>query len=182
MRRGWVVLVATTFALAAMLAFDQHQFGTPFAMYDAKAKKHFSPTGAGFGGAAATTSTPQATPTTSDQAVPATTQNAAPTATQQAAPPPTIKRAVGVSFSNPYGNVQVKVTINGGSITRVAAVDLPYGDPTSQSISDQVAPMLAQQAIDAQSANISGVSGATYTSDAYRQSLQSALDKLNFGK
>ena len=41
--------------------------------------------------------------------------------------------------------------------------------------------MLAQQAIAAQSAQVAGVSGATYTSDGYRQSLQSALDKLGFG-
>ena len=84
-------------------------------------------------------------------------------------------------MSNPYGSVQVRATVKAGRLTDVRFLQLPSGDPTSQSISDQVAPVLAQQAIAAQSANVAGVSGATYTSDAYRQSLQSALDALGFG-
>lgn len=195
MRRGWVVLGATAFGLAGLLAFDQHQFGTPFALYDAKAtKQHFKPKG-GFGGASGATTTPPA-PATTDQAAPATTDQAAPATTDQIAPattaqaPPTTQqqaapstqRALGDAVGNPYGTVQVRVTVKGTNLANVVAVNMPYSDPTSQSITDQVAPVLAQQAISAQSAQISGVSGATYTSDAYRQSLQSALDKINFGK
>ena len=186
MRRGWVVLGATAFGLAGLLAFDQHQFGTPFALYDAKAtKQHFKPKG-GFGGASGATTTPpapattdQAAPATTDQIAPATTAQAPPTTQQQAAP--STQRALGDAVGNPYGTVQVRVTVKGTNLANVVAVNMPYSDPTSQSITDQVAPVLAQQAISAQSAQISGVSGATYTSDAYRQSLQSALDKINFG-
>ena len=99
---------------------------------------------------------------------------------QQPAPAAGSQRALGASVSNPYGNVQVRVTVKDGAITRVTAVELPYADGTSQSISDQVGPLLAQQASAAQSGQIDGVTGATYTSDAYRQSLQSALDQLGF--
>lgn len=132
--------------------------------------------------------------TGSAQAAPATTeQQAAPTAsTEQAAPPATTEqaapatggtqRAVGDAIPNQYGTVQVRATVRDGKLTRITFLDLPYGDPTSQSISDQAAPILAQQAIDAQSADVAGVSGATYTSDGYRQSLQSALDQLGFSR
>ena len=84
----------------------------------------------------------------------------------------------GDSVPNGYGNVQVRVTASGGEIAQVEAVQLPDGDGQSQSISSFSAPQLAQQALAAQSASIDGVSGATYTSDAYRSSLQSAIDQL----
>ena len=170
LRRGWVVLSATVVGLGGLMAFDQHQFGTPFAMRDANAKLQFKMKRTGAKASAAANSQSGAT------------AQAAPPATQQAAPAVTTRHAVGDSADDPYGATQVRVTIKGTTITDVTAVNMPYGDPTSQQISDQIAPILSQQAISAQSAQISGVSGATYTSDAYRQSLQSALDKLNFGK
>ncbi len=172
MNRGVIALGATVLGLAGLLAFDQHQFGDPFALHSASSGLKL-PTGKAFSvGAADASTTGAPTDTTQSQQG----------STQQAPVKATIKRAVGASVSNPYGNVQVKVTIKGGKLTRVTFLDLPYGDPTSQSISDQVAPVLAQQAISAQSAQISGVAGASFTSEAYRQSLQSALDKAGFGK
>jgi len=86
--------------------------------------------------------------------------------------------AVGSAVYNGFGQVQVKVTVSGGKITNVVAVQLPNGDPQSASINSYAAPQLAQQAMAAQSAHINGVSGATYTSQAYAQSLQSALTQL----
>jgi uncharacterized protein with FMN-binding domain len=86
--------------------------------------------------------------------------------------------ATGQSVFNGYGNVQVKVTVSGGQITNISAVQLPNGDPRSAQISSYAAPTLVQQAMAAQSANINGVSGATYTSQAFAQSLQSALSQL----
>ena len=64
--------------------------------------------------------------------------------------------ATGDSFPNQYGSVQVRVAMENGTLVAVTAVDLPYGDPQSQQINDQAGPILAQQALDAQSANISG--------------------------
>ena len=56
---------------------------------------------------------------------------------------------------------------------------LQITDPTSQQICTEAIPMLRSEALSAQSGTIDGISGATYTSEAYTQSLQSALDKLH---
>jgi uncharacterized protein with FMN-binding domain len=76
---------------------------------------------------------------------------------------------------DPYGDVQVQITVQKGKITDVQALSLPVGGHSGR-ISDFVAPILRSQALSAQSANIQGVSGATFTSQAYAQSLQGALD------
>jgi uncharacterized protein with FMN-binding domain len=89
-----------------------------------------------------------------------------------------VRQFTGSDVPNQYGDVEVRVTTTGGRITRVAAVRLPGADGRSQQISSFAGPQLAQQALTAQSANIDGVSGATYTSESYKSSLQSALDQL----
>lgn len=78
-----------------------------------------------------------------------------------------------------YGNVQVKAVISGGKITDVVFLDHPQDRRTSQMINDQAMPMLTQEAISAQSANVDIVSGATATSNAFKESLQSALTKAS---
>lgn len=84
---------------------------------------------------------------------------------------------LGPAVRNQYGTVQVQVAMSGGKIAEVRAVRLPDGDGTSQEINRSAGPQLKQQALQAQSAKVDGVSGATYTSDGYRQSLQAALDR-----
>ena len=76
-----------------------------------------------------------------------------------------------------YGIVQVKITVSGKRITNVGFAQLTAFDGRSQQINSQAAPILLQETLSAQSAHIDSVSGATYTSDGYVQSLQSALDK-----
>ncbi|AIR97310.1 FMN-binding protein [Streptomyces glaucescens] len=76
-----------------------------------------------------------------------------------------------------YGPVQVRVTVSGGRITEAAAVQAPEGGRSGQITADAV-PRLNQAAVAAGSADIDAVSGATYTSTGYRQSLQSALDRM----
>jgi uncharacterized protein with FMN-binding domain len=84
----------------------------------------------------------------------------------------------GAAVQNPFGQVQVQITLVAGKITDVAALQLPdHG--RSGFISQSVAPILQGEALSAQSANIDTVSGATYTSDAYAQSLQSAIDQAH---
>jgi uncharacterized protein with FMN-binding domain len=78
-----------------------------------------------------------------------------------------------------FGDVQVKVTISGGRITDVQAVQLPFDRPRSAEISQFAAPQLHDEVLQAQSAQIDLLSGATYTSDAYAQSLQAALDQAH---
>ena len=75
-----------------------------------------------------------------------------------------------------YGNTEVQVTISNGKITAVTALELPTHGRSGQ-ISSYVEPILSSEALTAQSARIDIVSGATYTSEAYAQSLQSALDQ-----
>jgi uncharacterized protein with FMN-binding domain len=103
------------------------------------------------------------------------TDDGAPSATGDAAP--TQARTVtGPVVSTRWGTVQVEITVEDGQLTDVAAIQLPNGDRRSAGISNQVEPMLRSQALSAQSAAIDGVSGATYTSNAYARSLQAALD------
>jgi len=80
-----------------------------------------------------------------------------------------------VDVGRGYGTVQVQATVTGGRVVDVTALAVPQNDPRSAQISTQAVPMLVQQAIAAQSASISGISGATYTSSGFAQSLRSAL-------
>ncbi|WP_371551007.1 FMN-binding protein [Streptomyces sp. NBC_00554] len=82
----------------------------------------------------------------------------------------------GTAVRTRYGPVQVRVTLKSGKITDVTAVTYPQDNPRDQQINSYAIPQLKREAITAQSANVDTVSGATYTSDGYRQSLQSALD------
>lgn len=74
-----------------------------------------------------------------------------------------------------YGNVQVKATVSGGKLTDVTFLEYPNDRSTSVRINTQAMPYLRQEAISAQSASVDGVSGATYTSQAFAESLSSAL-------
>jgi uncharacterized protein with FMN-binding domain len=90
------------------------------------------------------------------------------------------RTVTGEAVSTRYGNVQLKVTVSGGKITDVQAVQLPSQDGKSVEISNFAVPQLRQSALTKQSASIDAVSGATYTSAGYQQALQSALDKAGF--
>lgn len=83
---------------------------------------------------------------------------------------------LGTAEYTEWGNVQVEVTIGDGVIVDVAAVEYPTGRRSSE-INDQAVPILEAQAIALQSADLDIVSGATYTSRAYADSLQAALDQ-----
>lgn len=77
-----------------------------------------------------------------------------------------------------FGPVQVKAYVQNGRLIDVQAVQMPTSHARSAYISQQAAPMLRQEALSAQSANIDIISGATYTSEGYAESLQAALDAL----
>jgi uncharacterized protein with FMN-binding domain len=86
----------------------------------------------------------------------------------------------GSVVSEPFGLVQVQITMAAGKITAVTALQLPTHG-RSGFISQDAEPILQGEALAAQSAQIDTVSGATYTSDAYAQSLQSAIDQARNG-
>ncbi|MCQ9135826.1 FMN-binding protein [Streptomyces hilarionis] len=85
----------------------------------------------------------------------------------------------GDSVQTRYGPVQVRVTLTDGRITDVTAVEYPQENPRDQQINAYAVPQLTREVLSAQSADVDTVSGATYTSDGYRRSLQSALDSAN---
>ncbi len=82
----------------------------------------------------------------------------------------------GAVVSTPYGPVQVAVTFSGNRITDVRNVRTPSGANRSVHIAAQATPVLRREVLTAQSARIDSVSGATYTSDGYAQSVQYAID------
>jgi uncharacterized protein with FMN-binding domain len=88
--------------------------------------------------------------------------------------------AVGDPANTRYGVAQVRVTVSGGKITKVEAVQLQSSDAKSAAISSYAEPILQQSVLSKQTAAVDTVSGATYTSLSYEASLQSALDKLGF--
>ncbi|MDX6200366.1 MAG: hypothetical protein QOJ79_3517 [Actinomycetota bacterium] len=103
----------------------------------------------------------------------------------RAAPAPSPRRTAaaatttvvnGAPADTQYGPVQVQISIRGHRIIHADAIDYPQGSRRDQEINSYAIPQLDQETVNAQSANIDTVSGATYTSDGYRQSLQSALD------
>lgn len=122
-------------------------------------------------------STPVATTPT---AASTPTQTSTPAATKSAAPAPVANKVSG-TFDGPsvnvnFGNVQVQITVVDGKITAARALQAPSGG-RSGSISQQAIPYLQQQTLAAQSSQIQGVSGASYTSYGWYTSLQAALRK-----
>ncbi len=117
-------------------------------------------------------STPSVTPPASpSQNTPKSTAPKPPsTPTPPPAPAPTQQTFTGSTYSIPWGNVTVSVTTDGGKIVAVDTPDIPNSPP-----SRYAQPILIQQALQAGSANIQGVSGATYTSLAFQKSLENAI-------
>lgn len=84
----------------------------------------------------------------------------------------------GTPVSERYGSVAVQITVANGTITDVAA-NSSVGDSRSQQIEARAEKLLRASVLTAQSAKVSMISGATYTSQAYLKSLQSALDQAH---
>ncbi|KQR53730.1 FMN-binding protein [Leifsonia sp. Leaf336] len=117
---------------------------------------------------APTTSTPSATATPSPSATASAPAASAASAT---------KTVTGTAVDTRYGPVQVKVTFSGTTITAVDTVQYPSESGRDVEINSQALPILQQETLSKQSAQIDTVSGATYTSEGYIQSLQSAIDQ-----
>jgi len=82
----------------------------------------------------------------------------------------------GTSADTRYGPVQVQLHVRGGRIVSATAIDYPQGSGRDREINSFAIPVLQKETVNAQNARIDTVSGATYTSDGYRTSLQAALD------
>jgi hypothetical protein len=114
------------------------------------------------------------------------------TSTAASSPPPTVaggvpsvptpligRQGTGPLVQYGYGELAVKVALSGAHITAVKVIGLQTDSQYSQAIAQQVVPMLRSEVLQAQSANINGVSGATYISEAFAMSLQRALQHLH---
>jgi uncharacterized protein with FMN-binding domain len=89
------------------------------------------------------------------------------------------KTYTGSAVSTRFGDVQVEITVKDGKVTKAAVLQVPWGNGRDQEINSYAVPILNSETVDAQSANIDMVSGATYTSNGYIGSLQSAIDQAN---
>ena len=141
---------------------------------------HTTPARPGFAAApsAAGVSGTSATPAASAPGK-AASSKAASSKAKTKTPASTTRSATGPQVNYSYGVLSVKVTVSGKKIVNVAIASLDDGgNPRSQYIDQQSIPVLEQETIQAQSASIQGVSGASYTSQGFQQSLQSALQSL----
>jgi uncharacterized protein with FMN-binding domain len=154
MRRTPIVITATAAGLIGVLEF------------------HTRPAPVSLGTIPAAGSTAAASPATTAPSQ-GSTRSAAPSQ------PGGTRTATGPQVNYNWGVLSVAVTVSGTRITKVGIATLDDGgNPRSQFIDQQSIPILEQEALRAQSANIQGVSGASYTSAGFTQSLQAALQQL----
>jgi uncharacterized protein with FMN-binding domain len=174
MRRTPIVITATVAGLAGVLAFHT----TPPRLDPLGLTPTPDPTASQPDPAASTSkpaSTKPASPTPASTSKPASTK---PASTKPANPGGT-RTADGPVVNYHFGNLSVSVTVSGSRITRVGIAYLDdFGDARSEQIDQQSIPILEQEAVQAQSADIQGVSGASYTSAGFERSLQAALRTL----
>src|SRR5450759_2400979 len=128
--------------------------------------------------------TPSASPVATPDASPSPSATTAPSPSPSPSPsgPAVINGTfTGSDVANRFGDVVVRVVISNGHISDVQAVTLPTDRAESAYISSVVGPMLRTEALQAQSATIDIISGATYTSQSYAQSLETALQQAHLG-
>jgi len=155
MRRAVIVLGTTAAGLAALLSFKTHSLAAPAAPASTPAP-----------------STGTSSPASSTASQAASAAHGA-SATAQAA----ARTVTGTVASTQHGPMQVQLTLAGTKITKVTLLQRTDDGAESDQIDAYAIPKLTSETLAAQSAHIDAVSGASYTSSGYIQSLQSALDK-----
>jgi uncharacterized protein with FMN-binding domain len=162
MKRSPVVVIATIAGLAGVLSFHTK----PATLSLGKAVGPEAPGGSPTSAPTSTTTGP-GSPGSSG-----TTPSTSPAAT---------RTATGAAINYNYGVLSVAATVSGTKLTNVTIASIDEGGNfRSQSIDQEAVPLLEQEALQAQSAGIQSVSGASYTSAGFEQSLQSALTQLGF--
>jgi uncharacterized protein with FMN-binding domain len=157
MRRALLTLGATVAGLAALLSFKTHSL-------------------------AAVDPAPSAPTTPASTSQPAASGTASPAPAQQASagtPAAATRTVTGTVANTQHGPMQVQVTLAGTKITKVTVLQRTDDGTESDQIDATAIPQLTSETLAAQSAHIDAISGASYTSSGYIQSLQSALDKAN---
>ena len=181
MKRALLIAGGTVGGLGAVLSITPPQFGSSSGVAGGIKTSGTTTT------STSTASTPAPAPAaTQAAATPAATKKATATATKKATPAATKAPATsagatgtftGATANTQFGPVQVQITVSNGKITAAKALQYPNRDFRSQSISQQAIPYLIQETLAANSSNIQGVGGASYTSQGWYDSLVSALAK-----
>ncbi|CAB4751971.1 unannotated protein [freshwater metagenome] len=185
MKRGLLIGVGTLGGLGAVFAITPPQFGDSgpvgLAALPGKAVASSAPAASTPSKAASAPTKAASGPTkaaATKKATPAKTHSAAPAQTQAPAASAGVSGTFdGNTASTRWGPVQVRIVVKDGKIVDASALQSPSGDSRSRSISQQAIPYLVQETLAAQSDQISGVGGASYTSNGWYTSLQSALKK-----
>ena len=161
MRRTPIVITATAVGLIGVLEFHTH------------------PAAVGAGTIPAAGAAATASPAATARSRASSAGSGAPPRSGPTSQPGGTRTVTGPAVNYSWGVLSVTVTATGTKIVKVGIASLDDGgNPRSQFIDQQSIPMLEQQAVAAQSANIQGVSGASYTSAGFAQSLQGALHEL----
>ncbi|MEU0188095.1 FMN-binding protein [Streptomyces sp. NPDC006207] len=200
LRRGVLTSAATVSGIVLMLALKPgtdpsvHQAGAPSAQVtvipsasiaaststststSVSPSLSVSASPSGTAGHRRATSSPTASISRSASTAPRKT-NTAPSTPKTTTAAPTTRTVSGPTVQTNYGPVQVRITLTGTRITGATAVQYPDETARSRDINSTAVPKLNRETLAAQSASIDSVSGATYTSTGYKQSLQSALDQ-----
>jgi uncharacterized protein with FMN-binding domain len=172
MKRFPVVIGATVAGLVGILSF--HSRGTTGLSSQLSVKTNSPSQGSKSAGPA------QSTTTTTTTAAGPSAPPSSTTTTSPGAAASVPSSAVGAQEQYGYGVLSVRATVSNSKISDVQVATLQTAESYSQQLANQVIPYLRRQVLSVQSAKINGISGATYTSEAYAYSLQSALDKLHF--
>jgi uncharacterized protein with FMN-binding domain len=177
-KRWPLVFGGTVAGLVGVLTFHTTQPRSGFATLGASSSSSSSSSSHGGASAASPAASPLGSAARTRPAGKAASASPTAAASRPAAATST-RTAVGQQVNYNWGILSVRVTVSGKRIVdvRIASLD-DGGNPRSQMIDQQSIPMLEQQVMAAQSANIQGVSGASYTSAGFVQSLQSALQSL----
>lgn len=178
MRRYPVVIGVTAAGLAGVFAYHTHGAAalgpsSPAAVATGPAGGSQAPRG----GRAPTTTTGAGAP--GGGSSPTTPTTTTPTTTAPTTTAPATVSATGTAEQYGYGVLSVRVTATGAKLSALSVVTLQTAEAYSQQLAQAVIPMLRREVLAAQSARIAAISGATYTSEAYAASVQSALDKLH---
>lgn len=179
MKRISFWFLSTVSAVVLLFGYDASQGATT-----TSAQSSFT-SGAVAGATSSASSTPSASastsPSTKKSSSSGSSSSASSSPTASATPTQTVttSKVTGSVINTQWGPVQVQLTVSGGTITKVSVLQYPNGNSRDVEIANFSLPVLIQETLKSQSASIDMVSGATYTSTGYLQSLQSAIDQAN---
>lgn len=173
MKRAIIATAATTVGLIALLSYKSGGTGSGERVSVGGTGSNDSSGTSGTIGTSVSTTLPASTSGTSG----ATSTTAGAVAGKTTTSAGAERDVLGDDVNYLYGDIQVELTLDDRRIVRISLPEDSSPDPRSYAINSQAVPILEREALSAQGVNFDAVSGATFTSDAFARSLESALDK-----